>query len=587
VRSRPAAALLFLLACLAGAPCPAQEAEEQRPAVLVISQAPAGMSQEAFVDMAPQLVRALQGTGAYRVIPFAPSSPALRAAIDAGKLTPADVTAPISAVAARKIALALDASQILRAAAYRTAAGIACDVELESRVGQSQWSTTFSASQPPFRAKNRRTELLEGIYGQVSAIVQRMTGSAPAVPAELQPEARPPSGRGARRAEPRGGKAAGEAKPANRNARDDKGRATGASTPGDKPASGGAAAASPPAPGEKPADGEAAASAQGTPPKPAEGTAEATPTPTGAARQPAAREVLIDRFRRQGDLANLIVSLRRAVNERPRDARLRRDLVQAYRERGMTAAARDEVLRAVALAPEDPTLRRMLGDAHLDEGDAEAAIREYQEAVRLQPADALSHVALGDAYWNSGKSEEAMKAYEAGARADGNHPLPLRRRALVHARRNQLAEAAAAMKRAREVGGVADAEAYARDALDLARMVGQNLEEALATLLRSRRDFVAGSMTREEAHRAVSGARARASACADFLGELPAPDGLSGAFATMAQAAALAAQAGENLLLFLETQSEVADRESTLLRMEASRQLADGAKRLQPAPTRP
>ena len=186
---------------------------------------------------------------------------------------------------------------------YRTAAGIACDVELESRVGQSQWSTTFSASQPPFRAKNRRTELLEGIYGQVSAIVQRMTGSAPAVPAELQPEARPPSGRGARRAEPRGGKAAGEAKPANRNARDDKGRATGASTPGVKPASGGAAAASPPAPGEKPADGETAASAQGTPPKPSEGTAEATPTPTGAARQPAAREVLIDRFRRQGDLA--------------------------------------------------------------------------------------------------------------------------------------------------------------------------------------------------------------------------------------------------------------------------------------------
>ncbi|HSV72987.1 MAG TPA: tetratricopeptide repeat protein [Chthonomonadales bacterium] len=582
----PLTLALAVLACQVTAPAESLQPREPGAVVLVISQPPVGMDEGVFVDMTPHLVRALEATGAYRVVPFAPSSPALRAAIDAGRLTAADVTAPVSAVAARRIALAVGATQILRAAAYRTAAGIAGDVALESRVGQAQWSTVFTASQPPVRARDRRTELLEGIYGQVSAIVTRMTGSAPALPPEVQPPVRQAAGRAERRPARRDDRPARDARTPDAGRQSDGGRASEPTRPEARPAATEGSAAPPRGAGQRPGDGSVPRPADSTPPEPSERPGDALPTPAVASQQPAAREVLIDRFRRQGDLANLIVSLRRAINDRPRDARLRRELVQAYRERGMPAAARDEVVRAVAIAPEDPVLRRMLGDAHLYDGNVEAAVREYQEAVRLQPGDPLSHVALGDAYWNSGRSEEAMQAYEAGARADARHPLPHRRRALVHARRNQLAEAAAAMKLAREAGGVADAEAYARDAIDLARMASQNLEEALAELQRARRDFVAGSVTREAAHKAVVDTRIRLSACSDFLAELPAPDGLAGALATMAQAAALAAQSGENLLLFLETQSELADRESTFLRMEAARQLADGAKRLQPVPAR-
>src|SRR5262249_32518277 len=126
------------------------------------------------------------------------------------------------------------------------------------------------------------------------------------------------------------------------------------------------------------------------------------PKPSGAKKQasgPTAAEILVDRFRGKGDLPNLIISLRRAINDKPYEPQLRSELVQAYMEKGWKESARDEAARAVQLAPNSASLHRLYGEGLLETNDAEGAVRELNEAVRLEGADAANHVSLGEAYW--------------------------------------------------------------------------------------------------------------------------------------------------------------------------------------------
>ncbi len=488
------------------------EAQTQR--LLIISQPPDGAKKEEIIDFAPFLKQALTETGRYEVIVFRPGMPEIADAINAKKLTAADLNAPISLLNAQKIASALSAAHVLRVSGRRAKEGVEAEAQMESRVGQDSWRTAFNLTLPAYKPRNRNS-VLEGINAQTGAILERITGNRPG-PLSAQQET--------------------------------------ITLP------------------------EPARNSETLPPTRPPDT---QPKPDPPANTPSATMILIDRFRKQGDTANLILSLRQAINEKPREARLRRELIQAYQERGWDAAARDEASRAVAIVPDDPILRRLLGDGFLASGDMESAIREYQEAIRLNEKDAASHVALGNAYWQSARLEDALRSYAAGAQADPKSPLPHRRLGRIHALRGRFAEALAAMKTAKELSTPETMPDYAAETADLMTTLEGSLLDSIAKMQKARKDLLSGTRTREELYREISGEKRRVLEIADFLNDLPAaPGGYAQAQALYAQAAALIAQAADAALSHLETRSESDDREATLQRLEAGKQIAEASRRL-------
>jgi Flp pilus assembly protein TadD len=488
------------------------EAQTQR--LLIISQPPEGAKKEEIVDFAPFLKQALAETGRYEVIVFRPGMPEIAAAINAGKLTVADLNAPISLQTAQKIAGALSAAHVLRVSGRRAKEGIEAEAQMESRVGQDAWRTAFNLTLPAYRPRNRNS-VLEGINAQTGAILERITGDRAGPLSAQQETITPPQS--------------------------DKTDTSQPTRPPDTPVS----------------------------------------KPDPPANTPSATMILIDRFRKQGDTANLILSLRQAINEKPREPRLRKELIQAYQERGWDAAARDEASRAVAILPDDPTLRRLLGDGFLAAGDMEAAIREYQEAIRLNGKDAASHVALGNAYWQCARLEDALTSYAAGAQADPQSPLPHRRLGRIHALRGRYAESLAAMKTAKELSTPETMPDYAAETADLMRTLEGSLLDSIAKMQKARKDLLSGTRTREQLYTEISGEKKRVLGIADYLNDLPAaPGGYAQVQALYAQAAALIAQAADAALSHLETRSESDDREATLQRLEAGKQIAEASKRL-------
>ena len=159
---------------------------------------------------------------------------------------------------------------------------------------------------------------------------------------------------------------------------------------------------------------------------------EAQPSPNNAARFDT--ETSIMRFRQSGDLANVIQSLRRAINDKPKEVGLRRQLVLAYKERRMLEAALGEANRALQIMPEESTLYRLKGDVLAAKGDTVGATAAYNEAItKGGSSDIASQVALADALLADNRVEDAAKSYEAALKADPKNPLPLRRLARVSA----------------------------------------------------------------------------------------------------------------------------------------------------------
>jgi len=327
-----------------------------------------------------------------------------------------------------------------------------------------------------------------------------------------------------------------------------------------------------------------AASIEKPPTTPDGGADSPTVTRPGQAAQsqtsgPTTADILMDRFRKSGDTANLIVTLRKAVTERPRDPKLRRELVGALRLRGWTEAARDEAARALALCPETADLHYLLGQGYLDMGQFPEAMKELGEAVRLEPASASYRVALGDAYLAQSKLAEAETAYKDALAADPKSPLPQFRMARLRAQALRFAEASDALAQARKAAGSADDAAYAATYMAILSIMDGAGQDVAAGLTTARKDFLAGTLSREQAHKAAAEYRDRAGAMTAFLSDNSPPQGYAAVQALYVQATALLAQASGVFESYLETRDEAEDREATLLRQEAARLLADASKK--------
>jgi hypothetical protein len=275
---------------------------------MLLSQPAAGTAKEQFVDLAPHLQPALQETGKYTIVVYHRSISALQEAVKAGKLKAMDLEPPVGRDAAHRIASVLGTGGILHISATNTKDGVTGAAELEVLVGQNTWNQVYIDQIAAAKQGGKRVSLLEGIHGIVDRVVQKMTTANVQVIGAQRPVEPPKNGLR--------GKTDNPATPGD------------ASKPGDTPKPGDTV--KPPAKAE-PAAGDGGKAATGTA-APGNATAQ-TPDPRPPRVDNASTyALLIDRSRRNGDMASLIVALRKAINERPHDIHLRRDLAAVKAE---------------------------------------------------------------------------------------------------------------------------------------------------------------------------------------------------------------------------------------------------------------
>ncbi len=255
------------------------------------------------------------------------------------------------------------------------------------------------------------------------------------------------------------------------------------------------------------------------------------------------------RFRQSGDLANGILSLRRAINERPKDIGLRRLLIQAYQDVHMPEDALRESSRARKLAPKDSGLIRMQGDALLARGDSAGALKAYTEAADLDPNDIDAQVALGNAFLASQQFPEAVNAYLKAAKNAPKSPLPHRRLARAYLGRaggdsKQYTPSLEEIKLAHDLTPADDRENYLDDYLDIMRVMGGRLKEMTDQLQNIYQAHVGGQLSAIATKRTMSALKDRAEAASAYLDRLlPAPT-QEATNASFQQSAALLLQAG-------------------------------------------
>ncbi len=296
-------------------------------------------------------------------------------------------------------------------------------------------------------------------------------------------------------------------------------------------------------------------------------------------------EAMAIRFRQSGDTANMITSLRRAINDKPRDMNLRKLLVQAYQERRLPDAARLEAERALLLAPDDSVLHRLYGETLLADGNIAAASKAFAEAIRLNPADISAQVALGDALFADNQYAQAISAYEGAAKNDPRSSLPHRRMARVHAAKaaSDNKEYTLALKEidaARGLIAPTDTETYQEDFLLLLRIMDSRLNDLLAQLQGSYTARLQGKQSGAELVRTTVDMKERAEAATDFLDKLPGATGLETIQARYAQGAAYLLQAMTSFRDYLTNGDTRAEESYKGAQLEAQRELANALKRL-------
>ncbi len=495
----------------------------QPPTVLIFSSPAKGTPAKEFVDFAPFVARALQEDGSFAPRIFLAKDADIQAALSRGEITGADLADPVNPQARRKIGRAIGADYILNLSGSYTKSGVAADAQMERLVGQREWTVVFVQKLAPYHGKGPKTSLLEGINAQTALIVQQITHNQSPIPVS------PP-------VDVNTGKVV-------------------------------------PQPAAKPAP----------PVQPA--ATPAAPPPPQPAPSVSAEEILVERFRRQGDLPNLIMALRKAITAKPKDASLRGQLIRAYLDAGMTSTALDEARRAVALLPASAAMHCALGDCLQASGASDGAVAEYQSAVQLDPKDATNYVALGEGYWAAAKPEAAIKALQDAIACDPANPLPHRKLARIYAELGRYSDAVGEFNAVRARAKPDEADSLAKDYAALCRIAATELTGILNRLQNDHQDLSTGRRTREQIYNDETQLRKQAADLSSFLEALEAPAGLGRVKGLFGQAGNLTAQAVDLSLHSLEATGAGHEEEATVMRLEASRQVQEALTHLNAALT--
>lgn len=500
----------------------------------------------------------------FRVLTYSPGHPLVKRALTERTLSAAELASePLPIETRHRVARLLGATYILAITASRTVAGLQTEAHCEEATGQQDWRTLFMGQNTvSVQAGRKRLKPGEQVRVAADEILTRL-----GLPSGLQTTRETGAGRPDRQPEPK-------PMPPDRSPTDLPNRSTAAtsSTPTSPMASGDNDRSHTPSPSVPSARPDTPELPPSLPPPTARPDFEAEAT----------------RYRQAGDLANVILSLRRAINDRPRDVTLRQQLVQAYLQRQMVDAAMAEAERALLIAPQDPVLHRLRGDALLARADLAGAQSAYREAIRLAPADVVAQVALGDALMNDNQFAEALKVYEQATKSDPASPLPYRRLARALAGRaaadpRYYAQSLAALEQARQRTPSADTETYREDYFALLRLMGNRLRDMVAEIQANHMARIQNKQPLEQTRRSAQDLKERAQATADFLDRLPPAVGQEALHARYQQSAALLLQATTLLREWLDTGETRTEEALKAAQVDVLREIVNATKRLDAA----
>lgn len=295
-------------------------------------------------------------------------------------------------------------------------------------------------------------------------------------------------------------------------------------------------------------------------------------TPPVASGSLQAYQMLIQQARKTGDTANLIVSLRRAINLKPTDPTLRRELIKAYEERGWTEAAQNEAERAVALAPKSAALHQLLGDTYASESDNDQALKEYQAAVALNPKDGNLLVSLADMEAKMGDNAEALKNYQQATNSDPSNPLPHSKLAVFYFRTGDYSNAGKELLAAKTLLPPDDNTTLQSDIALMLHNTDSVLTGIILDIQQAHKDYMDGFATRETSFQKVTTIKKNTIELNGFLQNLP-NSSLQDAVSQYSLAVSLLSQSSEEMLDYLQSNRKEAGDQSELLRLEAANQI--------------
>lgn len=314
--------------------------------------------------------------------------------------------------------------------------------------------------------------------------------------------------------------------------------------------------------------------------------------------QRADSEEQLRRYRQEGDLANVIFSLRRAINERPQDVLLRQQLVQVYQDRGLLEAAFSEAERSLLLQPNDPVLLRLYGGVLLAKGDVPNSLKAFRDAIRLDPKDIRTQISLGDALLADNQFKDAFDVYEQAAKNAPESPLPHRRlaRALLSRSASDLKSYDASIEeiqRARAKTPSTDTETYREDYVAIIRVIESRLKDMLGEIQAGYQGYKQGKFKVNDLNRALGDIKERSKAAEDYLEKLPAALALENIHAGYQQGASFVTQAISLFRAWLQDGDGASETALQTAQVNANREINAASMRLKTskdrntAPTEP
>lgn len=314
--------------------------------------------------------------------------------------------------------------------------------------------------------------------------------------------------------------------------------------------------------------------------------------------QKADSEEQLRRYRQEGDLANVIFSLRRAINDRPQDILLRQQLVQVYQDKGLNDEALSEVERSLLMQPNDPVLLRLYGGVLLARGDVPKSLKAFRDAIRLDPKDIRAQIALGDALLADNQFKEAFEVYDTAAKNAPESPLPHRRlaRALLSRAASDLASYGAsieAIQRARAKTPPTDTDSYRDDYVAIIKVLESRLKDMLGEIQAGYQGYKQGKFKVNDLNRALGDIKERSKAAEDYLEKLPAALALENIHAGYQQGASFVTQAISLFRAWLQDGDGATESAFQTAQVNANREINASSMRLKaskernPAPVEP
>jgi tetratricopeptide (TPR) repeat protein len=523
----------------------------QKPSILIFSQRSPHFSKDTYVEMAYILERPLREGAMYTPVVYKPDMPEVLTALQDHLLTPKDITPILSRSAMRNISHVLNYNYYISISIHYIKRSLRGNIIMEIASGMNQWNTVFALDESP-SSVNKGMDLSDAIHGLTSTIMNRLSQNSRAYTIGTKAPSVQTSSAPASVANP-----SQSATP----------EASSQPTPGANPISPSAA---------NPASTQAQQGNASSSQQPKAGAAPPTSASGSSTDTMTAYDMLIERARKNGDVPNLIISLKHAITQRPRDIQLRRDLIRAYREKGWMDAGKEEAIRAEALAPDNPEIHKLLGDVYVQLDDSKDALNEYLAASKLAPGNGQYLVNLGDLQLKLGQDDDAYKSFQDALKTDPKNISAHFRIAqydLLEAKYDDAINEMGTIKTLITANPSADIKQNCASILQKSEGI---LTDMITRMQMYRKDFTDGLKNREQTYKSYGAIKQDANQLFSFLNAMPDGD-LSKAEALYSQAASLVSQSADTEMTYLQSNNDDQEKQASLLRLEAAKQISDAA----------